>query len=195
MRNKDYWEKFYKNNNPPENESDFAKFVLSYIIDNNITDKKMIDLGCGNGRDLNFFIRNNINCVGIDNAVENNEFIKNEDILKFNYDDYELIYIRFVIHSLTEEDLERLLNLISNRNKIIFIETRSSKNITNEERSETYFKSSIGEEHFRMLFSEKYLTKKILKLFNIIYKKEENNIAIYKNENPYCIRYIISTKK
>ena len=119
MNNKAYWKKFYKTNKPPENESNFAKFTLSYILENNLINKSLIDLGCGNGRDLNFFIKNNINSIGIDNSVENKEFIKNEDILKFDYINYEIIYIRFVIHSLKEKDLEKLLNLISSKNKII----------------------------------------------------------------------------
>ena len=77
---------------------------------------------------------------------------------------------------------------------VIFIETRSSKGITDEAKSETFFKSSIGEEHFRLLYSQDYLSKKLEENFKIISVFEGEGCSIYKGEDPVCLRYILSNK-
>jgi hypothetical protein len=89
-------------------------------------------------------------------------------LLDFDYSDYDLFYLRFVVHALKEEEFDSLINNILKLKKkvLIFIETRSSRDITNEEKSETFFKSSIGDKHFRLLYSKKYLDDKLSKYFN-----------------------------
>jgi hypothetical protein len=113
--------------------------------------------------------------------------------LEFDYSDYQLIYLRFIVHALKEEDLDSLLNRIqqSNKTQYIFIETRSAKGISDKDKIETFFKSSIGEEHFRMLYSEAYLTKKLNSCFQIESVEEKNGFSIYKGEDPVCIRYVL----
>jgi len=75
-------------------------------------------------------------------------------------------------------------------NSYIFIETRSSRGITKEEKKETNFKSSIGDAHFRMLYSLKYLVKKF-DAFNIIYSRESSGLAPFRGDDPYIIRMIL----
>ena len=74
------------------------------------------------------------------------------------------------------------------KNSIFYFETRSTREITNEEKSETNFKSSIGEKHFRLLYSLEYLKSKLENSFNIIDIEESNEFAIYKTDKPYVIR-------
>ena len=76
----------------------------------------------------------------------------------------------------------------------IFIETRSSKGITDTEKSETNFRSKIGEEHFRMLYSIDYLSDKIKKNFNISFSTEDKGLAPFRGEDPYVIRMILSKR-
>ena len=199
MINKKYWDAFYKSNNLTIEESSFSKFTYNFIKENNLLDNKVLDIACGNGRDTFYFSKMNINSTGIDLSVKpkskNPKFIKG-NILEFDYSDYDILYLRFIIHSLTEIELDKLLKKIneSSKNHILFIETRSSKEITNDEKSETFFKSSIGEEHFRMLYSKEYLTKKLSKYFEILYELEDVGLSIYKSDNPYCIRYILKSR-
>ena len=199
MINKEYWDNFYKLNLAPNSESDFAKCTSEHIQKNGLEALKLIDVACGNGRDTFFFARNGIKSTGIDLSVvpkaEDPEFLK-EDILDFNYSDYGLIYMRFIVHALKEEELDRLIENIAHigDTHVIFIETRSSKGITNEDRSETYFRSSIGEEHFRMLYSEKYLTEKLSRSFDVEKVEENTGFSVFKGEDPVCIRYILRTK-
>jgi hypothetical protein len=77
---------------------------------------------------------------------------------------------------------------------IFVFETRSTKNITSLEKKETYFKYSMGEKHFRMLYSLDYLKSKLEKYFEFVYLIEDNNLAIHKDENPYVIRGIVKKK-
>ena len=50
-----YWDTYYKNNKKIK-ESSFARFVIKKIDKNS----KIIDIGCGNGRDSFFFSKNDL---------------------------------------------------------------------------------------------------------------------------------------
>jgi hypothetical protein len=109
--------------------------------------------------------------------------------------DADVYYCRFFIHSLTEDECDMfLLNLkkLLDRNKgsRCFIETRSCK----EYKKETNFISSIGDSHFRMLYSLEYLKNKLDNLFCVSYIEESNLFAPFLNETPFCIRTIITSK-
>lgn len=197
-KEKKYWVDFYNKNIAPNNNSEFSKFTLNWLKTNvDVKRIKLLDVACGNGRDTNFFIDSDINSIGLDLASNESENIIKGDILDFNYDDYNVLYLRFIIHSLSEDELDVLIDNIikSNIDRLIFIETRSTKGIIDSEKSETNFKSSIGDKHFRMLYSEEYLTNKLKQHFKIKYIDENNNLAIYKDDNPYCIRYILKQDK
>ena len=50
--NKDFWNKFYKKNLAVNRPSNFAVFILKFLKKYKST---IIDIGCGNGRDLLYF--------------------------------------------------------------------------------------------------------------------------------------------
>ena len=60
-----YWNSFYKRTTSIAEPSDFAKFVLKKIKKN---PGFLLDVGCGNGRDTFFFLKNKINAVGCDQS-------------------------------------------------------------------------------------------------------------------------------
>lgn len=198
MINKKYWDEFYKKEYVTRNQTNFAEYILNYIKKNEI-EGPLLDIACGNGRDSIFFSKNGLETTGIDLSIdlESNDFtFIRENMFTYDYEGYNIFYLRFVVHSLKEAELDTLIEKFS---KIktpyhIFIETRSSKGITNEEKSETNFSSSIGSEHFRMLYSKEYLDEKLSKYFKIMSSTEDKNIAIYKTDNPYCLRYILTNK-
>ena len=66
-KKKGYWDNFYTKKILTKKESPFAKFSLLRLKAFNYT---IYDLGCGNGRDTNFFSKNNFSCVGIDKSKE-----------------------------------------------------------------------------------------------------------------------------
>ncbi len=201
MINKSYWDEFYKLNLAPKKESKFAEFVLNFIQEHYLNKERFIDIGCGNGRDTFYFDKNGIDATGIDISVkpkaQNPKFIQ-DDIRLHDYSAYNLIYARFIFHALREENLDILLNslhLSMKDSAYVFVETRSSKGVTDEIKSETYFKSAVGKEHFRMLYSKDYLSKKLEKSFEIIYVEENTGFSAINGLDPVCTRYILKKKK
>ena len=63
MRNKIFWNILYKKKSNIVKPSPFAKFVLKKIKKNKRT---LLDVGCGNGRDTSYFIKNKIKALGFD---------------------------------------------------------------------------------------------------------------------------------
>lgn len=193
--NKEYWDRFYSNDNSiPYKSSDFCRFVIDRLS----SDKKILDVACGNGRDSLEFLRCGFDVTSIDLSSNLKEFHPNlkfrkADMLKFDYFNFDVIYLRFVLHTINEKDLDKLIDRIkeTSNNCKIFIETRSTKGISDEEKTETNFKSSIGDKHFRMLYSKEYLIEKFKSHFNIIHVEEDINFARFLEENPYCIRMIL----
>ena len=190
ITDKHYWETFYNKSNLTQECSDFSKFVIDYFNNNNNNNNNKIinvlDCGCGNGRD-SYKLSTKYKVLGIDNNgyipsnIENVQFI-NDDFITKEKSNFDLIYSRFTFHSITNEQQVIFLDSIK-LNTYLAIETRSdiSKNITE------YY----GKTHFRNYTNKDYLEKLLIKKnFKIYYIKEDIDMAIYKNENPVCIRVI-----
>lgn len=203
-----FWNKFYnKNNQIIEKPSSFSRFIFKYL--KKIHKKKtfIIDLGCGNGRDLNFFKSKNIPCLGIDKSTvvakklnkKKKIIILNNDFTNLNFDkiyngEYSL-YSRFTWHSINYSEESRLLKNLKKAKKInfLFIEARSIYD-------ELYAKGKkVGrheyiDDHYRRFIDPKELKIKIKKIFKIIFFKTSKGLAKFKNEDP-CIIRVIAIKK
>lgn len=200
-----YWNDFYKKNYNFNNKpSSFCLFVIDYLKEypNN---KKLIDLGCGNGRDLLHFFQSGYNCTGIDNSVEICRILKSKNseidvicgsFIDYEYNNLDTYYSRFTLHALSYNDAIRFINNISekmNENSILFIETRSTgKEYEELDYIEADFKSGIGEIHKRTLFKKDYLVK----LFNensvfCEFEIEDKGLSPYLGEDPHLIRLVL----
>ena len=184
-----YWASFYNNNITVREPSDFCKFISDYIKPFNI--KNILDCGCGNGRD-SYFLGKNYTVTGIDTSSfipEKTETCNFEvgDFCNYNKNNYDLIYSRFTFHSITNKQHKQFLNSIQNPGTLLCIETRSDKGKSD--------KRHHGDEHFRNFTNIDYI-KELLEKYNfeILYIKEDINFAIYKEENPVCIRVICKKK-
>ena len=192
-----YWDNFYKEGNPPIAPSSFSEYAMDYIN----PQTTLLDIGCGNGRDSLFFESKGLEVTSIDSSksvvfLGNPNKFHIADVVDMNFkaDTY---YARFFIHAISENlfdlFLENLNRLMSKTSKFTF-ETRSTKGITSLEKQETNFQSSIGEKHFRMLYSKNYLKKKLESHFKIDHLIELNGVANYKTDKPYVIRGVVSKK-
>jgi len=196
-----YWQNFYKKYSVAKTPTDFAKFTLKSIpkyIKKPLNEISLMDIACGNARDTVFFRNAGIKASGIDlfsNSVDVPYVMKkNATELKEKNDVY---YLRFFLHAIKEEEAERVLENLSKimgKNSLIFIETRSSKGFSQEQKIETHFASPIGEKHYRMLYSGEYLKEKYGKKFNILFSEERQGLAVFKDEDPFVVRLIMKRK-
>lgn len=218
-----YWDNFYKSKYDISinNESSFASFINDYIQPEY---KTLIDLACGNGRDLKYFIKNNPNiiCTGLDYSSSSCQQLSTEldgiNIINQSVLDtippplsspqspptspkgYDIYYCRFLLHSLKIEQIDQFFNNLyksMHNESILCIETRSmGPNEGNGKGSNRYriinHDSGIGHKHKRLLLSLKYLQDIYIKNnFICTYVIEDNNLSVYKDDNPYLIRLIL----
>lgn len=213
MDDKEYWNKYYEKNSNPTQPSTFAEFIIPYLKEN----KLLIELGCGNGRDSIYFSKK-IKVIGIDQVNNEinylNEKFKNENI-EFLVDDFtdlknatgynkevlrkniDYIYSRFTFHSINENKEDNTLDWIESslsKDGMFFLEARSIKdpmfkkgeNLSETENFTTHYR--------RYMDLDKISSKLESRNFEIIFKIEDKDLAVHKNDNPYVIR-IIAKKK
>ncbi len=180
-----YWEKFYQGKPELNNCSDFCKFILDYFKDN-YDINTILDAGCGNGRDSQALCKK-YKVTGVDNCgfkLENSDkfTFQSENFISMDKSGFDLIYSRFTLHSITNNDHQKFLKSIK-PNTYLVIEARSSKDMDKDE----YY----GKTHYRNYIELSYL-ENILREnnFKIYFIKEDINFAKYKSENPSCIRVI-----
>lgn len=179
-----YWSEFYRRKNAIAEPSNFCLFVMDYF--KNYEKLNILDAGCGNGRD-SYYLATKHSVIGVDTSFKSEEndnckFVMS-DFCSYPKNEFDLIYSRFTFHSITNENHETFLKSISNPNTFLCIETRSDKGVNGFR----YY----GDDHYRNFTNMEYL-KYILEehKFNILFIEEKDNLAIYKDENPICIRVI-----
>lgn len=203
-RDTTYWNEFYDKQIALINEpSAFAKFALSYMEPG----KKVMDIGCGNGRDSIYFAANNLDVIGVDasdtaitelqNKKIKNTFFVCDDFVtcKTLYQmQFDYFYSRWTIHAITEMQENELLHNISEalkENGLFFIEVRSTKD-------ELYGKGKqIGRntyeynEHFRRFIEKAELIGKLEQQgFEVVYCEENKGFSKTKDSDPTLIRVV-----
>jgi Methyltransferase domain len=172
MISKDYWKHFYKSHSFDE-PSQFAQFVLPRIKGN------LVDLGCGDGRDLHYFARHGITCYGVD-ASNEDLFIIKQDVNSFIKENESIdnVYTRFFWHAI---DHETQLNILKWAQKNIFIEARTTLDQP---------KDLFGK-HQRNLVDVDQLVKDLTETgFKIDYIKQGYGMSRYFEEDPHLVRVI-----
>tara|TARA_B100000886_G_scaffold324928_1_gene270035 strand:- start:1477 stop:2115 length:639 start_codon:yes stop_codon:yes gene_type:complete len=201
-----YWDNYYDNIKNFK-ESSFAKFTSKYF-GRKQNNKKIIDIGCGNGRDSIYFYKQKLSVVGIDiskRAIKKNLSYSNPKLKFINLDiekktmsgKFNFIYSRFFLHAInekTEDKLLKLINKLKKKNTLLFLEYRNHKdlifkNIKNKKHNQVI---EFEKGHFRRIIYTDKLIKKISKSFKgkIIYKKSAKNLSIVKKDNPNLSRII-----
>ena len=204
-----YWNNFY-GDKKKFGESSFARFVLKKI--KNKKNFKIIDIGCGNGRDSFFFSKKKFNVTGVDissRAIKRNKIFKNKNLnfLKFDIEKdklnkkFNIIYIRFFLHAISTNGEKKLLNLnksISVKDSFVFFEFRNWHD-TIFGKSKNYINNEIVEfekGHYRRIINPKVFVQNFLKKIKskVLYFKSSKNLSIIKKDNPNLSRIIFKIK-
>ena len=211
MKKKNYWNNFYlkfKLSKPTK----FAIFVKKNFVTSG--KKKLIDIGCGNGRDSIYFSKF-INVKGVDKSsiatTLNNTYVKknnmkNISFFNVNVNSYKLtklgkfdyIYSRFFLHAINSRIEKKLffsLTKISKKNTLFFFEFRTTKDNLYK-RGKKLSKYERYTDHYRRFINLDEFKKKITheKKFSIQYLIEKRGLARFKGENPVVARIILKRK-
>ncbi len=204
---KEYWDKFYNEHSTKDDILDcstFASFCCDYFL--NKSPRIIVDLGCGNARDAKHFAEKHL-VYGIDQSIDDQVVNRNKlPLLKlieqdFVRDEYnfsekvDVFYSRFTIHSITEEDQKELLPKVYNTldaGGLFCIEVRTIKDpkfgVGKHICDTTYFNDG----HTRRFIDSQEFLKKVISLgFKLIYFNEQDNLSVYKDDNPVLMRIIL----
>ena len=199
---KKYWDNFYQKKKLIFKNTNFSKFCAKFLKN---YQHLIIDIGCGNGRDTNFFLQKKFVCFGVDQSkkvitINKKKYVKfkkyflNKDFSKINFDIYfkkkYSIYSRFSLHSINyKSELSFFNNLLKSKNlEYLMIETRTIYDDLYG-KGEKVGNHEYVTDHYRR-FIEPAVLKKKLKKFKIIYFNINKNLAKFKNENPKVLRVI-----
>lgn len=172
MISSEYWKDFYSTFENKE-PSSFAKFCCDRIYG------EIVELGCGNGRDLYYFINEGKLASGVDGNFENHAIKKQtvEDYIKENKSP-PFVYTRFFWHSIAPMTQEDILDWTSN---YIFIEAR-----TDQDKPKDLF----GKHKRNLVNVRKLLGLLKDKGFDIEYFSEGYGFSPLKDEDPHLFRCI-----
>lgn len=204
-RDVDYWNSYYENDLVElQKPSDFALFATSYMEPN----KKIMDIGCGNGRDSLLFARNGLNVIGVDAskiAIDKLNKLNYENAPLFVCDDfvtckalyqaqYDYFYSRWTIHAISEHQEDELLANITSSLKtggLLFIEARSINDELCGQGEKLSDYEYIHDAHYRRFIDKDKLVKKLVSLgYEIIYAEENDGFSITNTSNPTLIRIV-----
>jgi len=199
-----YWDEYYSRAPKEISEaSDFAKFALEYMK----SEKTIIDLGCGNGRDSLYFFSYGLKVTAIDSsksAIANIEskhlpiFALCDDFVKTKVLDcieYDYCYARWVIHAINQTHQDEFIPKIYNMLKkggLFFAEVRTV-------RDEKYGKGeSLGKHEFlfdnhyrRFIEPDKLINQLQNTGFEVLYGEESDAFSVMADDTPTLLRLVV----
>jgi len=178
-----YWEGFFKLNKSIDRPSQFCDYVLKNY---DFSDKRILEICSGNGRDSYFLSHFCKKIVAVDKALKpsdgkNLTFVKSEigSFLQSTEETFDLTYCRFGLHSVNRSLQTEILNFSKN----VFFEFRSDKD------------SSYKKDHYRRKINGNEFLKCLIKHnYEILYFKESKGLAILGDQDPMIIRVIAKKK-
>lgn len=193
-----YWQKFYESFQE-FTPSSFASFVHGFLHNtrhgsNENRIWKLLDVGCGNGRDSYYFAaQKSYDVCGMDVshtpcAREGCRFFLGDMTSYDRYDEHDILYARFTFHSITDDQQEMLLAHIQRPGILLCIETRSKKGWNTDcvHGNDTHFRNLTDADRLKRMLDRHG--------FELVYFEEGTGMAKYKNEDPVCIRVVCRKK-
>lgn len=199
---KQYWNNYYQRHLAPEEPSLFARHMTETYL---TPPKRLIELGCGNGRDARYFGQCGLHVIAIDQAVAESAVHAGEYVSFAEADftnltpadsEYDAVYSRFTLHSVSAVEQARTIAWSERALKIggyLCIEARGLHNslygvgdpVVGER--DAY----IHDDHYRRFIDVDALGDEIRALqFDIAQLDESRGYAPFGDEDDYFIRLV-----
>lgn len=203
-KDNEYWNTFYSKKKLIKKPSSFAIEIVKYLD----SDKKLLELGCGNGRDSFFFAKNGIHVIALDlsnqvididreSSEDSNIQFLIKDFTRLNNNEFgslDYIYSRFTLHSIDKKDYLRTIEWASNNlnqeKGLFFIEARTINDplygVGDPVEDDGFITT-----HYRRFFRVKDMITELKDLdFNLIHVSENYTDSWYKDDKAVVIRVI-----
>ncbi len=173
--NKRHWQDFYKKPTKTKKQSLFAEFVMPWVYKGGL-----VDLGCGTGRDLNYFLEQGVPANGVDESAQGDN-ITTQDVIDYirKNESPSFVYARFFWHAITREEQ---LAILKWARKTIFIEART---IEDRDRKKVYA------DHDRNYVDVVRLVKDLKDNgYQLLHISEGISFSPYNGEDPHLVRIV-----
>lgn len=201
--NSAYWNQYYKNRVCSEEPSPFAQYVSTLVEPG----KRMVELGCGNGRDAVFFAGQGLRVTALDMSQEAIAQLQSRNLDSAEFlcgdfvnsdvhqpDSYDYAYSRFTIHSINRNQEQVLLgNLFRGlrpKGKL-FIEVRGVNDPLFGKGRQVERNAYFYDNHYRRFIVLDELAASLEQRgFLVEYAQERTGFAPYGNDDPPVIRIV-----
>lgn len=172
-----YWKKFYRKAEVLPH-SPFAEWALTHM------NGSFVELGCGNGRDLNYFLAKGLKGIGVDSAYEDDNIAKMDIVayMKRNKSP-DNVYTRFFWHAIDRPLQLKILQWASGN---LFIEARTTLDMDRKKVFGQHARNYIDPEQIQLDLDEYG--------FEMVDGEMGTGLSKYKGEDPHLIR-IFAKKK
>jgi len=198
-----YWNQYYKNRICSEEPSPFAQYVATLVEPG----RRLVELGCGNGRDAVFFASQGLKVTALDMSREAVEQLRARDLPNAEFicgdfvnsdvhqpESYDYAYSRFTIHSINQNQEQVLLNNLYRGLRTggkLFIEVRGVNDPLFGRGKQVERNAYFYDNHYRRFIVLDELTDSLEKHgFRVEYAQERTGFAPYGNDDPPMIRVV-----
>jgi len=200
-----YWERYYESHQPSGGRplpSQFATFVAGELAGRH----RIIEFGCGAGRDALFFAAYGHDVVGIDESEHAVQACRalaeglglQAEFVQAGVDDPRLIdrlgrsddplviYARFFIHAITDEEERKFLDTaaqLAPSGSLMAVEYRTVRDASGQK---------VTAEHYRRFVSpSRFDARALSRGFDVSYSVEGFGFAKYRQDDAYVARTVL----
>jgi cyclopropane fatty-acyl-phospholipid synthase-like methyltransferase len=209
---KKYWENYYAKHGQDSgisHHSSFSEFCLDkFRFEAGST---IVEIGSGNGRDAIYFAHHGYNVIAIDqstaaidierkniaNDVNRNLSPISSDFIRHNFDfgvPIDIFYSRFTLHAISKQDELILLPKIYDslvKDGLFCIEVRTTKDPLFGKGEDCGDNTYLTDHRRRFIESKAFIDQVLSIGFSLLFFTEENNLSVYKDDNPVLMRIIL----
>ena len=200
---KKYWDGYYTDHQAKSKPTSFAKSIINTLPKKTC---KLLEIGCGNGRDSFYFSGKGHDVSAFDqseviintlkNTGKNSPHFFIDDIRNMSIhpkEPFDIVYARFVLHALNENEAQQAFKWIFehlSNGGLFYSESRSiNDNIFGK--GKKIEKNIYKTDHCRRFLVKNDLLKELESFgFTIKYVLEKQGLAVYKDSDPVVIRVI-----